>query len=89
MAAVMVVMRLATQRATHWWWALGVLQVVGVASRLILAVMKVPAMEMNTAAAAFMVMDVLVQEGTASMAGVLLMMLLKLRETTLLKVGIK
>ena len=64
-AAVMVVMRLATRRARYWWRA-SALRLVGVVSRLTVVVIKVPAMEVNVAA----------------------VVLLKLRETTQLKVRI-
>jgi len=42
----MVVMRLATRRARHWWWA-SALRLVGVVSRLAVVVIKVPAMEVG------------------------------------------
>ena len=67
-----------------------------------MTVIKVPAMDVNVAAAvvakvtgvtvlmvtAVMVMNVLVRGGTASMAAVVLMTLLKLQETMQLKVQI-
>jgi hypothetical protein len=76
MAAVMGVMRLATQRAKHLWKAFA-LRVVGVTLRLAVAVMKVQAIKMNTAAVAAKVTEVTV-----------LLILLKLREIVQLTVQI-
>ena len=89
------------------------LRLVRVVSRLVVVVIKVPAMEVNVAAVvakamevnvavvvakamdvtvlmatAMMVMNVLVWGGMSSMIAVVLMTLLKLRETTQLKVEI-
>ena len=80
---------LATQWVRHWYWALA-LCVVGVASGLTVAVIKVPAMEVNVAAVVVKVVhvtvlmaaiNVLVRRRTALMLAVVLMTLLKLRET--------
>ena len=77
------------------------LRLVGVVLRLVVTVIKVPAMKVNVAAVvakstevtkliatAVMAMNVLVPGGTAWMTAVVLMTLLKLRETTQLKVRI-
>jgi len=77
------------------------LRLVGVVLRLVVTVIKVPVMKVNVAAVvakstevtkliatAVMAMNVLVPGGTAWMTAVVLMTLLKLRETTQLKVRI-
>jgi len=97
----MVVMRLATRRARHWWWA-SALRLVGVVSRLAVVVIKVPAMEVggrggcgcegdNGAGADGDGCDGDECVGVgrmASMTAVVLMTLPKLQETTQLKVRI-